>query len=352
MMKLKFTLIIIVACFMQSLQAQRATSVFSFLEFSPTAKLTSLAQYGTALYDVDPGLSFANPALLHPETELTAGVQHGFLKPSVQLGRAYVADRWDKHDIQWMGAMTYSSHGDIIRADEFGNQTGTFEAKSLSIYAGVSKSVYERLQVGAALEYAQSNLAEFSSMGMVAHLGALYHLDDKQFTVGLSWKNIGWQWTPYAETSEHIRSDLQVAISKRLAHLPFRFSFTYHDLNRWNLLYESPVDEENILILGAEEEENTFGIILNNFARHLAVNGEFFIGKNENIRLRLGYDHQRRQELSISTWNSLAGFSFGAGVNIKGVVLDYGYASYHLAGGMHHLGLSFQWHKLLGPDIL
>lgn len=352
MKKQRHSLLLLFIFFATSLFSQRSTSVFSFLEHSPTARLTSLAQYGTALYDTDPGLSFSNPASLHTDLKLAASVQHGFLKPSVQMGRAYVAGRWKEKDIQWMGAVSYSSHGEITRADEFGNQIGVFEANSVSVYGGLSKALYERLQVGIAFEYAQSALAEYQSNGMVAHLGALYHLDEQQFTIGLSWRNIGWQWTPYYSTREYIRSDLQLAISKRLAHLPFRFSFIYHDLNRWNLLYDSPVGEENILVIGEEMEDNTFSMILDNFARHLAVNGEFFIGKKENIRLRLGYDHQRRRELSIPNWNSLAGFSFGFGVNIKGVVFDYSYASYHISGGLNHLGLSFNWHELLGPGIL
>ncbi len=351
-MKVRITIILLSLLFTVPGFSQPSSTVFSFLEFSPSARLTALAQYGTALYGKDPALSFSNPANLHSELDLTAGFQHAFLNPGAQIGRAYLADKWKKYDLQVIGAMSYSSNGEIKRADQLGNVTGTFEANSLTLYGGVSKALYERLQVGLALEYLQSNLAEYQSNGLVTHLGLLYNLEEKMLTVGMSWKNIGWQWSPYYTETEDIRSDLQIAISKRLAHLPFRFSFIYHDLNRWNLLYESPVDEENILIINEEETDNPVGMFFNNFARHLAVNGEFFIGKKENLRLRLGYDHERRQELTISNWNSLAGFSFGAGVNIKGIIIDYGFASYHIGGGINHLGLTIKWDQLIGPGIL
>ncbi len=334
--------------------AQRGTSVFSFTQMSPSARLTGLGQHGTALMDEDPLLSRSNPASLSTEMTWNGGIQYGFLKPGIQMGQAFVANRSESTDLQWIAGASFVNYGDFVTANAQGQQIGDFSARDLSFYFGVSKRVYERLYAGISVEYMQSELAEFSSSGMATHLGLLYMVEEKQFTVGMAWRNIGWQWSRFDVENEGLRSQLNLAISKRLAHLPLRFSLIYHNLNRWNLLYDSPIGEESQTIgqIAGSEEESAFGMWMNNFARHLAVNAEFFIGKKEQFRLRLGYDHQRRMELRLPNWGSLAGFSGGFGIVIRGIQFDYGFGSYHLAGGIHHLGLRFQFGKTQQVDIL
>ncbi|HNM25316.1 MAG TPA: hypothetical protein PKL15_07795, partial [Saprospiraceae bacterium] len=67
--------------------------------------------------------------------------------------------------------------------------------------------------------------------------------------------------------------------------------------------------------------------------------GEFLLGRNESFRLRLGYNHLRKKELSVRNYRSLAGFSGGVGFKINRFRLDVGYGAYHLAGGVLHVGV-------------
>jgi len=55
--------------------------------------------------------------------------------------------------------------------------------------------------------------------------------------------------------------------------------------------------------------------------------------------LRIAYNHQQHQELSVVNLRSLAGFSAGVGVNLRTFILDYGFAVYHQAGSSQHIGL-------------
>lgn len=333
---------------------QRGTSIFSFTQLSPSARLTGLGQHGTALIDSDPLLSRSNPASLSTQLEFSGGVQFGFLSPGIKFGQAFLANRSEKADLQWIAGASFANYGTFIQANQFGQQTGNFSAQDLSFYTGVSKRVYERLYAGISLEFLQSELSEFSSSGMAGHLGLLYVVEEKRLTVGMAWRNMGWQWSKFALESERLRSQLNLALSKRLAHLPLRFSLIYHDVNHWNLLYDSPIGEESQSIsqIAENREQSEFGMWMDNLARHLALNAEFFIGKQEQFRLRLGYDHQRRQELSLPNAGSLAGFSGGVGFVIKGLVFDYGYGVYHLGGGVHHLGLRFEFGNKKQVDIL
>ena len=126
-----------------------------------------------------------------------------------------------------------------------------------------------------------------------------------------------------------------------MPHVPFRLSVLIHDINRWDLRYDSPLDEETSIGFGEEEprEKSKFGEGLDNAFRHVILGGEFLIGKNEGLMLRFGYHHQRRKELSVVNLRSLSGFSGGIGINFRAFVLDYGFAVYHQAGSSKHLGL-------------
>jgi hypothetical protein len=143
--------------------------------------------------------------------------------------------------------------------------------------------------------------------------------------------------------------DVQIGLSKRLAYVPFRLSILAHDLNRWDLRYDSPLDDNSGLGFGEEEprEPSRFGESVDNFFRHITFGGEFLIGKQEKLMLRIGYHHQRRKELSVVNLRSLSGFSAGVGLNLKAFVLDYGFAVYHQAGATKHLGLRLNLEQLM-----
>lgn len=114
-----------------------------------------------------------------------------------------------------------------------------------------------------------------------------------------------------------------------------------HHLNRWNMLYDDPNAENNILFNGNEtQEKSKFSQWTDNLFRHLTFGGEFLFGKREVLRVRFAYNHQVRKELSVSNYRSLAGFSGGFGITIKQFRLDYGFAKNHLAGGTNQFTLS------------
>jgi hypothetical protein len=94
-------------------------------------------------------------------------------------------------------------------------------------------------------------------------------------------------------------------------------------------------------VIGEEpKEKSQFSQELDNAVRHLIFGGEFLLGKQENLHLRLGYNHQRRKELSVSSLRSFAGFSLGLGIRIKQFSIDYGFATYHIAGSTNHIGIT------------
>jgi hypothetical protein len=239
-------------------------------------------------------------------------------------------------------AAQYATYGDFDQANEYGTITGSFKAADYAFIVGASKNLYEHLALGVNVKYISSRLENFSSSGIATDLGATYFVPEKNFTFSLVFRNIGTQLTTYNGTKEHLPYEMQAGISKRLQHLPFRFSIIYTNLQRWNVLYNDPAIKDDNVLFGenSDNKRSQTAIYFDNLFRHFIFNGEFFIGKKENLRLRFGYNHLLKKELSVKNYRSLAGFSLGFGFKVNRFRFDYGTTIYHLVGRSHQLSLS------------
>ncbi len=281
--------------------------------------------------------------MLNPAMDKTVLFQHNFYFDGITNGFAGYAQYIEKWKATVHGGIHYLGYGTFTGADDYGNVTGEFKAKDLALQAGIAKQLNERMTGGILLQYIQSSLETYTSNGLMLDLGLTYRSEDGFNHYAVVLRGIGFQFSTYYEGDEPGRMpvDLQIGYSKRLQHVPFRLSILAHDLHRWDLRYKSPLDENTTIGFGNEEpkQPSKFGESVDNVFRHLTFGGEFLIGKEENIILRLGYNHQRRKELSVVNLRSLAGFSGGVGINFRTFVLDYGFAVYHQAGSSKHLGL-------------
>jgi hypothetical protein len=67
---------------------------------------------------------------------------------------------------------------------------------------------------------------------------------------------------------------------------------------------------------------------------------------HKNLYLSAGYNYQRRRELQIDTKVSSVGFSWGFGINTNWLKIEFGRATYHLAGSSNHISF------IIRPDLL
>ena len=327
-----------------SLQGQiGGKHIYSFLNLSSTSRTTALGGSQIVVIDQDAGLALNNPALLNSEMDKAISFQHNFHLAGISNGFASVARHFDKLNTTFHGGIQYINYGEFIEADVFGNQTGTFKGNELAIVIGAGRALNERMRVGTNLKLINSRLADYSSFGLAFDAGFTYSSEDGSTVYGIVFKNIGGQLSKYYEDAERetIPFDLQFGISKRLTHLPFRFTVIAHDMHQWNLLYDDPNAENGSIVLGEESSEpDQFGMQVDNLFRHLIFSGEFLLGKKENFNLRFAYNHQLKKELSVSGARSLTGFSLGFGLRISKFTLDYGMGIQHLAGSVKHIGIS------------
>ena len=77
--------------------------------------------------------------------------------------------------------------------------------------------------------------------------------------------------------------------------------------------------------------------------RHVILGVELIPGKN--FYLSAGYNYQRRRELEIDSKVSTVGFSWGFGINTSFLNIEFGRATYHLAGSSTNVSL------IVRPDL-
>ena len=72
--------------------------------------------------------------------------------------------------------------------------------------------------------------------------------------------------------------------------------------------------------------------------RH-AVFGVEFVPSN-NFYLALGYNHRRHQEMVVSGFKSMAGFSFGGGVKLYKFHVGFGMTQYQVGNYAYQFSIS------------
>lgn len=341
----KITFSLAVFCLLQpptaTAQVIGGQHVFSFLALPQSARVTGLGGTQIAVRDDDPVFAAANPGALNPAMSGRVVFNHNFFLAGIQHGYVAYAQHMPKWGFTAHGGIQYLSYGEIKRADEFGDVQGTVKAGETAFTLGAARPLTDRFSLGLNLRMAFSRLDIYKSSALLADAGLIYADSAKRFTAGLVLRNAGTQLSAYNDNRESLPFDIQLGVSKRLKHLPFRFGIIAHHLHQWDIRYNDPnFQDDEVLLFGDEQpKESKATAAIDNFFRHLIFNGEFLLGKNEGFRLRLGYNHLLKRELSVNNYRSLAGFSGGVGVKINRFRIDFGYGAYHLAGGVAHLGI-------------
>ena len=316
--------------------------VFKFLDLPSSPRVTALGGNMISLSDEDVALTWHNPAVINSQMEGNISFNYNFHLAGIKSGYLGYVDSLKLIKSHVAFGLNFARYGDFPQTDEFGNITGEFNANEYAFQVGINREFLPNVFLGANLKLITSRLESYNSFGMAADLGFFYNQPEKLRSWGFLLRNIGAQFTAYHQGPlERIPFDIQLGLSKKLEHIPFRFSFIAHHLHRWNLLFDIPGSDVDNVIIGFEEPETSrFGMIVDNLFRHLIFNGEFLLGKNDNLSIRLGYNHQRAKELAVIPYRSLAGFSGGVAFKVKSFQLSYGFGVQHIAGSNNHIGIA------------
>ncbi len=309
--------------------------VYEFLNLPASARTTALGGIYFTAFDKDPNLGLQNPALYNKQMHQQLSVGNVFYFDGINFGNVAYVHHFDS--LFTIGAdVQYVNYGDFVNSNAQGQAIGEFSGGEYLFNIGIAHQ-QDRVSYGANLKAIQSSIDAYSSFGLAVDVGAVYHNPEKRFIASLVFKNIGAQLSTYADgEKQQLPLDIQLGISKRLQHLPLRLSVHAHHLTAWDIRYDDPSQQVDNSFLGSEDtmQQNYFA---DKLFRHLIFAGEFYFGKN--VQVRFGYNHLQRQELKLDNVAGLLGFSFGAAINIRRFKIEYGRGNYHFSGGTNHLTL-------------
>lgn len=333
-MNLRFTLISVLMLLQVTASAQLGgEGTYRFLDLTNSARMAALGGSQVALADNDLDLTFHNPALLTPEMNQQLAINYVNYLSDINFGYAAFAKNVDGLGT-FAAGIHFIDYGKFIEAGEEGEITGSFTAGEYALNLYFARPINDKVTAGVNLKPVYSVLESYKSFGIAADIGITYKTNDNATTFALVARNIGTQISTYYENGERekLPFDLQLGFSKKLAHAPFRIMATIHHLNKWDLTQETQFEETTNFSANKTESG------ISKMMRHLIIGAEMLPGPN--FTLRVGYNHQRRKELSIENRSGMVGFSGGFGLKISKLTLNYGLASYHLSGASHHFSIA------------
>jgi len=310
------------------------SATYQVLQFPVSSRMVVLNN-PIAIWGSDLNLGIYNPALLNPRME--HGLALNFVDYFSDINMVSAAYAFPFKQVGTIGVSIQSlSLGKFTYTNEQAEELGFFRANEQLLTAGLGKKIHDKWSIGGSVKFLFSDLESYQSFGIATDLGATYFNTESQFSASVLAQNIGRQITSYNGVNEALPFELKLGLSKKLEHLPFRFSIGYNHLETWDLSYNSNPMVTNDPITG-EEVVNmvSFGQKL---FHHFTTSGELSIG--EYLQLRMGYDAQRRHELTVNSFLGMVGFSWGIGIKISHFYINYGRATYHLAGSPNYFSVS------------
>ncbi len=286
-------------------------NTYEFLRIDPSARASALGGSFVSVTD-DADVIFYNPSGIG---YLTGNpISFSFVKHLLDINLASLSFSTELENIGRFGAaVKYINYGTFEQADEFGNRNGEFGAGELATIIGYSNKLDENFFYGANAKIIYSKIADRSSSAVAVDLGLNYSFPEEMLSIGFSILNLGTQISSYYSTKEELPLDIVLGISKRLERIPVRLSLDFHRLND-----------------NKESFSKRFKSF--NFGAELTL--------SKVLKLRLGYDNQKRSDLKIGTTAGIAGFNFGIGATVSSYQFDYAYSSYGLIGALHRIGIS------------
>jgi len=304
------------------------TSVFSFLDLPVSSRMAALGGKNVSLADQDINFALQNPALLSKGVDNSIGLNMANYLADIKFGTAIYSRSFGANHFAL--GVQFVDYGVFKETTEYNEILGEFGAQDVAISLIYSRELIKNLNIGAALKPVYSAYERYSSYGAALDFGVSYSVPEQFFSAGLAIRNIGGQIKGYyaGADGQHYESlpfDIQLGVSKKLEHAPFRFSVTLHNLHRWDLNYM----QNNNGLMDYERTEMILPVQWIDMAfRHTVLGVEFLPGKN--FYLAASYNHRRHQEMKMNGFKSMAGFSFGGGIKISKFQVGFGMSQFQV----------------------
>jgi hypothetical protein len=313
-------------------------NIYEFLNLTHSGLVSSLGGSNVSIHGNNLNLAYHNPALLNSGMNKTLALNYVNYFAGINYGLAMYSQSYQRTGNFAVG-LTYLNYGSFTEADASGIITGNFSAAEYAFSIIYSREIDSLITIGVNFKSVLSHLDKYTSFGLAFDIGAAWHSRSNLFSAGLVIKNAGYQITTYAgEPQQKLPFEIQAGVSQSLAHAPLRFSLTLKHLEKFDLThqYTEPVSTVNRIPVSSEFVENIM--------RHIILGAELI--PHKNFYFCGGYNFQRRRELQVNSKVATIGFSWGFGINTSWLDIEFGRATYHLAGSSNHVSLIIRPDKI------
>ena len=289
------------------------------------------------------GLTANNPALLHSGLHSQVNAAFNAFPGGMKTYALTGAYHHNKHQTSFGGHIYFVNYGSLPQTDAAGNELGEFRPVDFVIQASAGRHYTDKIRYGGTLKLINSNYGQYKSSALALDVGLHFSDTANLFYAGLLVKNMGVQLKTYAGEGEDMPFDMQIGITKRLKNAPLGFSFTAQHLQRFDILYNDTLfnNDNNVSV------RNNF---FNKLVNHFVIAGHIYAGNH--LEATLGYNRLRRSELNIGTsGNGLNGFSMGLRLMFQKLQVQYARSNYQKNVAYNQLGITMHFDKLLGKDL-
>lgn len=297
--------------------AQIESVAFPVVQLDESARVAALGGRSPALTTDDVGALFSNPALLSTLARKTISVSYLNHIGSITAGWISYAVGVDSLTTAGVG-IRYLTFGSIEKADEEGVRNGTFSASDMSITVGASRSTIPSLTYGVNVNFLLSSIDGFHSSALTADAGVFYEMAASGTTLGATIHHAGFVLSSFGRRDDRVPFDIRIGLTKRLTHMPLLLSVTAYRLHSFD---------------GGPDDATALSSAL----YHLILGAEFVF--SDSFQIRFGYNHRRHDELRMKSRLDLAGISFGTGIRLSRIAVDYAFSSWSSLGGLHRFSV-------------
>lgn len=283
------------------------TSAFSFLKINQGARPVAMGGAFTGLADDEAALYYNPAGLVDPDIikpRFVAGYHNYFL--DIQSGMVGYM-RPFKEKFAFGVHMSYLSLGEFTETDVVGNELGTFNGSDWVFGVSMAYQQSYQLSFGVTAKFIYESIEEYSATGLALDLGAKYASDRRRWTAGIMLQNIGTQLSALnGGEKDGLPTTLRLGGGAKPRGVPVQFSADII----------APFDNDIDFAIGAEFYEL------------------------KPFYLRMGWNSFGDNYKSDDSDDSLAGFTFGLGVDYKGLQLSYALTPGADLGESHRITLA------------
>jgi hypothetical protein len=295
-------------------------SNFSFLNIPQSSRHQYLNKCAIASYDSDVSISGSNPALLNEDMLGKILASSNFYFSSIYSNFSYVT--WNnKWDVPLMFGGNFIAYPEQRSVDIEGNTLQKFTPVESSFYISTKKQIGD-YHFGASAKLAYGNYYLANNVGIAFDASVLYSDDDRNIQVTFLLKNMGYQFISMGGSSAAMPFDAQIAFSKKLYKLPFRYTILAHNLFKSDA--STSLNSLNTQIWAFDPYIGTENSLATSIMSHFVFSGEFIIGSG--FKAGFSYDFRRAEELTFSNYRGIPGLALGFGIYSRKYEFGYSFS--------------------------